>query len=125
MRFGKKLRITSSADFGSVFAEGTRFRNKSLLLIVMPNGLDHPRLGVAVSRKHGNAVRRNRLKRLIREAYRLSADSYRIGLDIVVLPQHNATIETLSDISEAMQLLLKKAVKQLEHNNEKSGNISD
>ena len=53
------------------------------------NGLDHARLGISVSRKKvKTAVARNRLKRLIREAFRLSKAELPAGLDLVVVPRH-------------------------------------
>lgn len=53
------------------------------------NGLPHARLGLSVSRKVGNAVFRNRWKRLLREAFRLMRDRLPVGLDLVIVPRQN------------------------------------
>lgn len=56
--------------FGNVFAAKVRTTRGPLLVYGLPNDLGHPRLGLTVSRKVGNAVRRNAIKRRLREAYR-------------------------------------------------------
>ena len=55
------------------------------------NGLPHTRLGLSVSRRVGNAVLRNRWKRIIREAFRTQRDELPVGLDLVVRPRRGAT----------------------------------
>ncbi len=56
-----------------------------LSVLSMPNGLDHCRLGLTVSRRVGHAVKRNRIKRRLREAFRLGRDQWATGLDLVVV----------------------------------------
>ncbi len=71
--FPKEARLRSSAEFRRVYASGARYDGRFMTAFVMPNGLGRHRLGVTVSRKTSTrAVLRNRAKRLLREAFRLS-----------------------------------------------------
>ena len=72
------------------------------------NSLPHSRIGLSVSRKHGNAVFRNRLKRHMREAFRLSQYEIPTGLDLVLVPQRDCD-PTLGEFQDA----LRRAAKQL------------
>ncbi len=87
MRFPPRLRVRKRRDFQRAFAEGRRAHDGPLVVWVMPNGLDVTRLGLIVSRKHGGAVRRNRLKRILREAFRLSQHDLPPGYDLLIAPQ--------------------------------------
>lgn len=64
-----------------------------LILYGLPNELGLTRLGLSVSRKHGGAVCRNRWKRLLREAFRLSRPDLPVGLDLIVIPRGGAIPE--------------------------------
>lgn len=58
------------------------------VFLYRPNGLEWPRLGMAVSRKAGGSVVRSRIKRVIREAFRRLPEPYcRMGMDVVVIPR--------------------------------------
>ncbi len=70
-----------------MFEGRVRAADGYLTVFVCPNGLDHPRLGIPVGRKFGNAIRRNRVKRLIREAFRIEQGALPSGFDLVCFPR--------------------------------------
>ena len=80
-------RIRSGKDFERIYAARTTARAPGLLVFGMKNGLEHTRIGLSVSRKNGGAVVRNRLKRLLREAFRLEQHALAAGLDLILIPQ--------------------------------------
>jgi ribonuclease P protein component len=73
LTFGANLRLRSKLQFDAMHAGGKRVDDRFFALRVKPNGLEHPRLGLAVSVKvAGSGVARNRLRRLVRESFRLN-----------------------------------------------------
>lgn len=84
--FGRNLRLLKPADFKQVFDQvEIKVPCPHLLMLVRRNGLDHPRVGLVIAKKNVKlAVHRNRIKRVIRETFRLNQDDLS-GLDIVVL----------------------------------------
>ena len=84
-------RIKAPADFRRAFERRRWESDATLTIYGFENGLDHPRLGISVSRKKvKTAAGRNRLKRLIREAFRLSKSELPAGLDLIVVPRNPA-----------------------------------
>ena len=80
-------RIKDPADFRRAFDRRRSVSDDVLIVYGVENGLDHPRLGISVSRKKvRRATARNRIKRLIREAFRLGKAEMPPGIDLVVLP---------------------------------------
>ena len=84
-RFGPERRLRRRRDFAKVFSGGIRLNARVVTVIVRPNGMNHPRLGLAVGRRVASrAVVRHRLKRRIRESFRHNLERLG-GLDVVVL----------------------------------------
>jgi len=85
--FPRRHRLASGAQFTAVLKQGRSSRDKYFRVFAVPNDLDHPRLGLIVSRRvDTRAVARNRIKRQVRESFRRHCATLR-GLDLVVMAQ--------------------------------------
>ena len=83
--FPKKKRLINNRQFKAVLADGLRLSNGLLTLYMAENNCGYPRLGISVSKSCGSAVVRNRLKRLLREAFRQSQDRIPAGFDYLLM----------------------------------------
>jgi ribonuclease P protein component len=90
LRFGPELRLRSKTQFDAIYASSKRIDDRFFGLRVKANGLVHPRIGLAVAVKTaGSGVARNRIRRLVRESFRLAQHSLP-AVDIVVAAKNPA-----------------------------------
>lgn len=100
--FPRRMRLHLNREFQRVYETGKRRHGEGFSLIFAPNGLDFRRLGLSVRRKVGTAVRRNRVKRLFRECFRLHRERFPEACDIVVTVRPDFTCDSLSAVTDAV-----------------------
>src|ERR1700733_12269389 len=90
-RASARGRLSRSAEFERVYRQGRSTANRHLVLYTFPNpSAERPRLGLSVSRKVGGAVERNRVKRMLREAFARVEPELRSDQDVVVVARPSA-----------------------------------
>jgi len=103
--FAKNKRLVSNGQFKEVLAGGLRVSDGLLTLYMAKNDCGCPRLGVSVGKSCGGAVVRNRIKRLLREAFRQSQDRIPAGFDYLLMISRNYTKSDKSGPKEAIRQL--------------------
>ena len=99
--------LKNNRDFVNVYTSGKSYANRYLVIYTLKNNSDRNRLGISVSKKVGNSVIRHRLKRLIKESYRLHEKMFNSGLDIVVIARKGSDACDYAGIESALLHLMK------------------
>lgn len=107
------MRLRRSQDFEKIYESGLRAGDGHLLVFAMISEQPQTRAGLSVSRKHGSAVIRNRKRRLLREAFRLSQHQLPSGLDLVLIPRQR-TDSSLQDFANSLVQLTRYLQRQLQ-----------
>ncbi len=102
-------RLTQEADYRAAYREGLRRVTTHLVIHVRPNGLETVRLGIAVGRRFGGAVARNRLRRRLRESVRELTAQITPGVDLVLVPRSGAAGARFSALREDVKIALANA----------------
>lgn len=106
----KKYRLRDRADFTRVYRYGRSFANHQLVLYVFNRPqVDKFRVGVSASKKIGNAVMRNRMRRMIKEIVRLQSDRVVDHVDLIFIVRKGATTMNYEQLSKSVHHVLRKA----------------
>jgi len=103
--YARKHRLQHALQFDAVYAAKVKDARGPLTIFAIPNDLAHPRLGLSVGRRVGIAPKRNRIKRLLREAFRLMQHDLPRGYDVVVSVRPHE-VPTLADYQRMMSASL-------------------
>ncbi|MBV6395368.1 MAG: Ribonuclease P protein component [Anaerolineales bacterium] len=105
----RKFRLTRSTDFKRVRRFGKSYAHPLVVLIVQASDQPRPRIGIAAGRTVGNAVRRNRAKRLLRAAMRRILPDVAAGRDLLLIARPPLIASTLEETDAALHNLLQRA----------------
>ena len=98
--------VRKNTEFQSIYRTGKSRANRFFIMYCAPSSGDG-RIGISVSKKVGNSVVRHRIKRLVKECYRLHRDEIRDGLDIIVVARQDSKDKSYREIEGAFLHLLK------------------
>jgi ribonuclease P protein component len=110
--FARAEHLRSPLDFRRVYERRRSASDDWLIIYACENGLSHLRLGMSVSRKIGKATHRNRVRRLYREAFRLSKPELPRGLDLVFIPR-TSTEPSLAVLRQSVPRLINLLAERL------------
>ncbi|HKZ72080.1 MAG TPA: ribonuclease P protein component [Nitrospirota bacterium] len=102
-----KYKICKGWEYRLIYRNGRRRANRHFVLYYIKNNLGYSRFGISVSRKLGGAVKRNRIKRIIREIVRLREDARCMGVDMVIVARGGMTGVNFKEANEVFGTLIK------------------
>ena len=108
-RVKHRFRLTRSIDFKRVRNQGKSFAHPLVVLVKSPSTENRPRIGISTSRSVGNAVQRNRAKRLLRESIRPLIPLLSPGWDLVLIARSRLVTAGFQDVQIAVDGLLRRA----------------
>ena len=102
-------RIKKSSNFRYVYNKGKSLSDKNLVLYAARNGKPYNKVGLSVSKKIGNSVTRNRVRRLVKEAYRLNKEIFKVGYDLVFVGRFNSANVGFKEIEKSIKNLMTRS----------------
>ena len=110
MDFNRTQGLKKDSDFRKVYKHGKSFANRYLVMYILKNKSENSRIGISVSKKVGKAIIRNKVRRRIKESYRLNIDeNVKYGYDIVFIARVAIKDAEYKDVEKSMKHLVKKA----------------
>lgn len=122
-KFPRRMRIRNQTDFDRVHAGNAYAADRVLVVRGASSNTPHPRLGLSVPRATGNAVVRNRWKRLIRESFRLHQTELP-NIDLVARPRRGAEPPDVESVSRSLQQLAAQVARRLARSGASPGEAS-
>ena len=98
----KKEILRKKDDFTAIYEAGTSVPERYIVLFVKKNDLPYNRTAFLASKKVGNSVQRNRAKRLMKESYRLNADRFAAGYDLIFIARNTINGKSLKDVENSV-----------------------
>ena len=102
------IRSLKNREFGKVYQSGRSKADACLVLYILENGTDEKRLGISVSKKIGNSVVRSRVKRIIKEGFRLQEPKLANGFDYVWIARNPAKNKKSTDMEVSIRRLAER-----------------
>ncbi len=106
--FRRAEKVTSKSSYRTIYEQGVRRSSRFFTLITCGNPNGAKRLGITVTKKTGNAVFRNRMKRLLREFFRRNKDLFPAGHDVVVMVKKNIPPSTYQETARELTELFSR-----------------
>ncbi len=104
----KEERVRRRTDFLRISKEGKRYQTEHFQVSICPNHLSFPRLGIAVGKRVGKAVERNRLKRILREFFRLNKADFPPSFDFVITGKEGAASMNFSQVAQELKGIIEE-----------------
>ncbi|WP_353094607.1 ribonuclease P protein component [Tissierella praeacuta] len=105
----KVYRLRSNIEFRKVYSSGKNYWNRNLVLYMRKNSVGNTRVGYSITKKIGNSVVRNKIRRRMKEIYRLNFDKIKGNYDLIFIPKKNVVDISYKELESAMLHILKLA----------------
>lgn len=103
----KVYSLRKNIEFKKVYRHGKNYWNRNLILYVTKNDYGYNRVGYSITKKVGNSVVRNSIRRKLKEIYRLNVQNLNSGYDLIFIPKKNTVDITYQELESAMLHILK------------------
>lgn len=105
----KRYRLRKNIEFKKVYSHGKNYWNRNLVLYIKRNGLKETRIGYTITKKIGNAVVRNKIRRRMKEIYRLNFANIKEGYDLIFICKKNIVDLSYDELENSMIHIMKIA----------------
>jgi len=104
--FSREYRLRKSTEFKRIFSRGKRSATRYFVIYSLPNRLSFPRLGIQVKAKIGSAVRRNYIKRMVRETFRKMKHEFHRPVDLIFIAEKQILDLKCSEFEQELRKVL-------------------